>query len=131
MIFPRSFRPVCQYVMRNKKPQHIKILNQKLWQQSGVVYARTYRKKVVYIGVTDGRLSRRLGAHLNGISTSMRATAPRYRKWAEGKRITILAYKPPPVKLLGQKMDMHRAIEAALIAKFERPGEPDWFVDRT
>jgi hypothetical protein len=66
--------------MKNKKPQDIKILDQTLWQKSGVVYARTYRNKVVYIGSTDGRLSRRIGAHLNGISTSMHATAPRYRK---------------------------------------------------
>ena len=80
--------------MRNKKPQHVKILDQKLWQQSGVVYARKYRNKIVYIGSTDRRLSLRIGAHLSLISTSMHATAPRYRKWAEGKRITILAYKP-------------------------------------
>ena len=126
MIFPRKFRPVCQYVIRNKKPQGIKIFDRKLWQQSGVVYARKYKKKVVYIGVTDGRLSRRIGRHLRLISTSMHATAPRYRKWAEGKRITILAYKIRPVKLLRRQVDVHRAIEAALIKEFKRPKAKDW-----
>jgi hypothetical protein len=76
MRFPRKFRPVCQYVIRDKKPQDIKILDQTLWQKSGVVYARTYRNKVVYIGSTDGRLSRRMGTHLN-------RPAPKYRDWAE------------------------------------------------
>jgi hypothetical protein len=74
---------------------------------------------------------RRIGAHLNGISTSMRATAPRYREWAEDKRITIMAYSPEPVLILNRKIPVHRAIEAALIIKFRRPGESDWFVART
>lgn len=117
--------------MRDKKPQRVKVLYRKLWQQSGVVYARTYQNKVVYIGVTDGVLSKRINRHLRGIPRSMAGTAPRYRKRAEGKQITILSYKPPPVKLLGLKMQMHRAIEAALIKKFGRPGKEDWFVART
>ena len=130
MLFPQEFRPVCQYVMRDHKPQDIKILDEQLWRQLGVVYARVYHDKVVYIGVTDGRLSRRIGAHLRGISSSLHGTAPRYRKWAEGKQITIVAYKPAPVDILGRKIQVHRAIEAALIGEFQRPGEADWFVAR-
>jgi hypothetical protein len=55
---------------------------------------------------------------------------PRYRAWAEGKQITIVAYSPPPVEILGRKIPVHRAIEAALIAEFRRPEDPDWFVER-
>ena len=128
--FPEEFRPVCRYDMRDKKPQNIEVLDIDLWQQSGVVYARVYDGKVVYIGMTDGRLSTRLNAHLRGISTSTIGTAPRYREWAEGKQITIVAYSPPPIEILGRTIQVHRAIEAALIKEFRRPGEKDWFVDR-
>jgi hypothetical protein len=130
MAFPEEFRPVCQYVMRDQRPQDVKILDEDLWQKWGVVYARVYCEKVVYIGVTDGQLSRRIGAHLNGIAGSMRGTAPRYRAWAEGKQITIVAYNPPAVEILGRKIQVHRAIEAALIGEFRRPEEHDWFVER-
>ena len=124
--FPHKFRPVLRYRVRDKKVAR-KVLDQKLWHQSGVVYARVYRNKVVYIGSTDRRLSRRIGAHLNYLAGSKRKDVARYRNWAEGKRITLLAFKPAPVKLFGVELYMHRAIEAALIKKFARPGEPDWF----
>jgi hypothetical protein len=127
---PEEFRPVYQYVMRQGKPQDMKILDELLWQSSGVVYARIYEGKVVYIGSTDGRLSSRIGRHVRDISTSMNGTAPRFREWAEGKQITIVAYQPPAVKLLGRSMLVHRAVEVALIAEFARPEEADWFVAR-
>jgi hypothetical protein len=125
MMFPRKFRPVCQYVMRDKKLQDFKVLDEKLWQQSGVVYARTYRNKVVYIGSTNRTLSKRIDQHRRLASHSR--LVERYRKWAEGKKIIILAYKPAPIKLLGLETSVHRGIETALISKFGRPGEPDWF----
>jgi hypothetical protein len=131
MLFPEEFRPVCRYVMKNGKPSDIQILDQELWQQSGVVYARTCEGKVVYIGTADGRLSRRIGAHLNIIANSARDSAARYRKWAEGKQITIVAYRPTPVMVLGREVKIHRALEAALIVEFRRRNEEDWFVRRT
>ena len=130
MPFPAEFRPVYRYLMRQFKRQDCEILDEELWRQSGVVYARVHQRKVVYIGSTDGSLSNRIARHIRGIATSMHGTAPRYRKWAEGKQITIAAYKPPPVKLLNRQMEVHRAIEAALIEEFQRVGEPDWFVAR-
>lgn len=129
-MFPQEFRPVYAYVMKDRVPQHGKILDAELWKSRGVVYARQYRDKIVYIGCTDDLLSTRTSAHLRLIPTSMRATAPRYREWAEGKHIVIVAYQPPPVKLLGRQVRVHRAIEAALIEEFGRPGAIDWFVDR-
>ncbi len=129
---PRGFRRVFSYVMGRHGPEHTRVLDPELWEQSGVVYARTYRGKVVYIGSTDGRLCRRINRHVNSIDTSMRATAPRYREWAKKnhKHIIIKAYRPPPATRLGRHIAMHRAIEAALINEFKRPGAKDWFVDR-
>jgi hypothetical protein len=131
MLFPEAFRPVCRYVMKNGKPSDIQISDQELWQQSGVVYARTCEEKVVYIGTADDRLCKRIGAHLKGIAKSARGTAPQYRKWAEGKQITIVAYRPAPVMVLGREVKIHRALEAALIVEFRRRNEADWFVRRT
>jgi hypothetical protein len=130
-VLPKTFRPVYRYVMKNHRPQEEKLLDEKLWHQSGVVYARIYRGKIVYIGVTDKVLSGRIGAHLRGIGKSKQKGAKRYRKWAEGKRITIFAYTPAPVKLLDREIKIHRAVEAALIEEFRRPHAKDWFVDRT
>ena len=76
--------------------------------------ARTYRNKVVYIGSTDRALSERIRQHLR-LASHSRLVA-RYRKWAEGKKIIILAYKPTPVKLLGLETSVRRGIETALIA---------------
>jgi hypothetical protein len=129
MLFPEEFRPVCRYVMKNGKASDIQILDQELWQQSGVVC--TCDGKVVYIGTADGRLSRRIGAHLKGIVESARGTAPQYRKWAEGKQITIVAYRPTPVMVLGREVKIHRALEAALIVEFRCRNAEDWFVRRT
>ena len=137
---PQEFKPVCQYVMRNGRPDDVQILDEFLWNQSGVVYVRMYGEKVVYIGVTDGLLSKRIRAHLHGISAARPGTASRrYLDWAEGKQITIAAYRPEPVHVLGRTIKIHRSIEAALIAEFQQPsreltssGGPDcWFVART
>jgi hypothetical protein len=129
-LLPQEFRPVYSYVMRDHRPQENRILDKELWEQSGVVYGCTYRGKVVYIGSTDERLSRRISRHLRRIPTAMQATALRYRKWAENKHIVITAYRPPTIKLLRRDIKVHRAIEAALIKEFEQRGDSDWFVDR-
>jgi hypothetical protein len=133
--FLEKFRPVCRYVMRDKKPQNIKTpenndrLDDELWRQSGVVYARVCRGRACYIGSTDRMLCKRIREHLTLIGTSKRGRAAQYRKWAEGKRITIVAYKPNPVKLLGRTIAVHRALEAALIVEFRR--RKGCFVART
>jgi hypothetical protein len=125
---PSEFRPVCQYVMRDGKPQDVKILDESLWHQAGVVYARAHEGEVVFIGCTDGTLRGRITRHLNYISTSALGRAARYREWAEGKLITILAYRPPPVSILGFQVEVHRALEAHMIKAFKR--EKNWLVAR-
>jgi len=130
---PEPFRPVYRYTMRDGSPQEEEALGSDLWNEHGVVYARVYQDEPVYIGSTDRRLSRRIQAHLRGISKSEQSTPVKYRQWAEGKRITIVAYKPPPVELLGRVIPIHRAVEAALIDEI-RPKPIDsrpWFVART
>jgi len=130
MAFPEEFRPVCQYVVVEGQPQDLEILDHELWRASGIVYARKCGETIAYIGSTDGRLSKRINAHLRAIRNPKEGLAGLYRKWAEGKQITILAYQPPPVFLLGHDIEVHRAIEAHLIKAFGRPKERDWFVSR-
>lgn len=130
MQLPEQFRPAYQYDFLGGRPQNGNVLNRELWLSRGVVYARTDGEKVVYIGVTDHTLRRRITAHVNGIPTSSSGKAAQYRQWAEGRRITIVAFCPPPVALLGYEIKVHRAIEAHLIAALGRPGEPDWFVSK-
>jgi len=128
-MFPQEFCPVCHYVVKDGKPSQIEILDQTLWQQPGAVYARIVDGVVVYISATDGRLSRRLEAHLRNLPTSMIGRAEQFRRWAEGKTITVVAFCPAPVRLLGREIKIHRAVEAALIAEFQRRDADDWFVD--
>jgi hypothetical protein len=51
-------------------------LDESLWEQRDVVYARAYRNKVVYIGMTDGYLKKRIRYHLGGIQKFERGSAP-------------------------------------------------------
>jgi hypothetical protein len=129
---PKDFRAVYRYRMQHGKPRDMKVLDNELWQQSSVVYVRVTRRYIVYIGSTDGVLRRRIEAHIRGISKSSAGKAKEFRSWAEGKVITILAYKPPPVKLLGLEVNVHRAVEAALIREFRSRGrsKKPWFVAR-
>src|SRR5437868_9979380 len=121
-VFPEEFRPAGRYVIRNGKPEY-KPLDSELLNLAGVVYARMCDGKIVYIGSTDRLLSKRIGEHLR-IIASKRGT--RYREWAEGRKITIIAYRPKPVHILGHEIQVHRGVEAALIRAFGRPGELDW-----
>lgn len=131
MEFPKEFRPACRYAVQNGQPVNIEIIDQQLWGASGVVYARQHERKIVYIGRTDGRLIDRITDHFGYVSNPRGKKKPvEYQKWAEGKTITILAYEPPKVILLGYDVRVHRAIEAHLINEFWPPkGEP-WFVTR-
>ena len=116
--------------MKERKPEQTTVLDEEIWNCSGVVYARTHEAKIVYIGSTDGPLCERLRSHLRLIHEYDRGKAAQYREWAEGKHITIFAHHPCTVKLLGRQIPVHRAIEAALIKEFRRPRESDWFVAR-
>jgi len=117
--FPKEFRQVLQYVMRDGRPQEVTIKhNSKLWEESGVVYARIVNGEPVYIGTTNGKLSKRLKAHLQGIEKPRTSNAKEYKEFVEGKTVTIYAYKPEPVKILGREIFVHYGLEAALIEEF-------------
>ncbi len=77
-----------------------------------------YQGKPAYIGSTDKVLRDRILTHLGHIHEYK---AAEYRRWAEGKRITVAAFKPKPVTLLGRKCQVHHAIEVALIDEFKPP----------
>jgi len=134
MKLPASFKPVYRYKMEDGKPRKRKLLDEALWGQKGVVYARVYRDRIVYIGKADGRLCTRILRHLNRISKETAGMASQYRKWAKGKTITILAHRPEPVRRFGLQIELHSGIEAALIRKFKprsMPCKQPWFVKRT
>jgi hypothetical protein len=118
--------------MREGTPQDPEPLDSYLWNEDCVVYARVYADEPVYIGSTDRLLSKRITEHLRYISSNPDPTPTKYREWAEGKRITIVAYKPEPVKRLGREIPIHRSVEAALIKEFKpKPkGSRPWFVAR-
>ena len=118
---PKRFRLVCQYRVKNRKACDRIVFNESLWQSSGVVYARTWRKKVLYIGKADGKLSRRIAEHFRRIPKYVKSKDVNYRKWANGKTITIWAFKPKSVKLFGLRIPIHAGVEAALIKKFKPP----------
>mgnify|MGYP001593455712 CR=1 FL=1 len=118
---PKRFRLVCQYRVKNGKACDRIVFNENLWQSSGVVYARTWRKKVLYIGKADGKLSRRIAEHFGRIPKYVKSKDVNYRKWANGKTTTIWAFKPKSVKLFGLRIPIHAGAEAALIKKFKPP----------
>jgi hypothetical protein len=118
-MFPEEFKAIYRYTMREGRPQdHEGPLDAELWNASGVVYARVFEGEVVYIGSANRPFRKRFTEHLNFIATSQQPVGVAYRRWAEGKRITILAYKPPLVAALGRMISIHRSIEKALIDEY-------------
>lgn len=128
-LLPKEFRPVYRYKFINGNVVAGEVLDDELWKQRGVVYARHCDGDIVYVGKADGTLRRRITRHLNGFPSDPK-TKP-YREYAEGKTVTIYAYKPDPIRLFdeGLEIPVHAAVEAALIKKFKRPER--WFVRRT
>lgn len=110
-----QFRPVYQYVMVGGRPQEEELFDEELWNERGIVYARVFQDEIVYIRSTESRLCARIQEHFRIIWTP---EYTEYRKWAEGKRIVIFAYKPPIIEVLGRLISIDRALEAALIAEF-------------
>lgn len=103
------------------------VLNQKLWKARCVVYARVCGKSdVVYIGKADSTLRTRMTAHIKGFPRSPNSKA--YRKYVNGKTVTIFAYKPRVLRRFGLRVPIHGSIEAALIKRFKR--DKAWFVKR-
>ena len=119
-MFPKEFRPVLQYVMRDGCPQEYKEFDDKLLEEDGVVYARIINGgHPVYIGSTNGKLSKRLKAHLQGIKKPRTSNVEEYKEFAEGKTVIIYAYKPESMTALGRKISIHRGLEEALIEEFK------------
>jgi hypothetical protein len=115
----RAFRPVYRYKFSNGSFHSQKLLDVKLWKQQGVVYARVCDGKVVYIGKCESTLGHRIMAHLRIFPILPRAQ--KYREFVKGKTVTIFAYKPKPIRLLGLDIPVHVSVEAALIKKFKPP----------
>lgn len=125
---PAHFHPICRYAVRDGA-KVVEDFGHELWEKPNVVYARVFNGMPVYIGSTDRLLRKRINEHL---TLNLMARNPHYWEWATGKQITIFAYQPERVELLGRMVLVHRALEAALIAEFQ----PDpinsrpWFVRR-
>ncbi|MSP03278.1 MAG: hypothetical protein EXR07_19875 [Acetobacteraceae bacterium] len=114
--FPDQFVPVCRYLVRDGEPTRVKWLNDNLLAERGAVYARIYRGIPVCIGSAQGKLLGRLKTHLRGTRSKL---GRRYWEWAEGKQVSIVAYKPVPIEILGCKVEVYRGSEATLINEFK------------
>ena len=116
-VLPPEFTPVYKYTMRNGKVEDPEVLDKKLWRLRCVVYARVCGDEIVYVGKTDGTLCGRILAHKRGISVDQpkNPMTQKYRMWAEGRAITIYAYKPEPIRICGHVVEVHAGLEAALI----------------
>ena len=110
-----SFTPVYRYRVEDGKPVGGEVLDEDLWNASGVVYARTNLQEIIYIGKTDRALKYRIKEHLGYIPKYNKPKDIAYRDWAEGKTITIYAHKPKGVDYLGLSIPIHVGLEHALI----------------
>jgi len=126
-LLPTEFEPVFRYTLVDGKAMDCEVLNQELWQKSGAVYARVHDGEVLYVGKADGKLSRRLTAHVNGISVNDPAnpTARKYKEWAKAKgqpvTITIYAHKPQRIRICEHDVEVHAGLEHALITALKPP----------
>jgi hypothetical protein len=110
-----SFVPAYQYCVKHGKPVSGKVLNEDIWDAAGVVYARTHKQEIVYIGKTNATLKSRVQDHLRRIPNYSKPEDLRFRRWAEGKTITIFAHKPKNKNYLGLSVPIHTGLEHALI----------------
>ena len=111
----KSFSPVFRYKVKNGLPLEEEIIDEELWQSDGVVYARTHKQEIVYIGKTNATLKSRVQDHLRRIPKYSKPKDLSYRSWAEGKTITIFAHKPKNKNYLGLSVPIHTGLEHALI----------------
>jgi hypothetical protein len=111
----KSFVPAFRYKVENGLPLEEEIIDEELWQSDGVVYARTDKKAIAYIGKTDGPLKSRVRDHLRRLPNYTKPKDIAFRVWAEGKIITIYAHKPNNKNYLGLSVPQHLGLEYALI----------------
>ena len=127
--FPDEFIPVCRYWARDGKAELIEWLNHDLLKKRGTVYARVVEGSLVYVGSAQGTLWNRLRVHSRGTRNELGRD---YWKHVDGKQVTIIAYKPDPIEILGRSVEVYRGLEATLINEFKPkpPGPKPWFVAR-
>lgn len=116
-----KFLPVFRYKVQDGQPINEKVLDEELWQSDGVVYARTDKKTIAYIGKTNGTLKSRVKDHLRRIPKYSKSKDLDYIFWAEGKTITIFAHKPKNKNYLGLSVPQHPGLEYALIDAINPP----------
>ena len=116
-----SFAPVFRYRVQNGKPIKETVLNEELWQSDEIVYARTHKRTISYIGKTNGTLKSRVQDHLRRIPKYSKPKDLDYRDWAEGKTITIYAHKPKSKNYLGLRVPIHAGLEHTLIDEIKPP----------
>jgi hypothetical protein len=116
--FPDQFVPVCRYWAHDGRGERIEWLNETLLRERGAVYARLLDGRVLYVGSAQGTLRGRLKTHLGGTRTEL---GKRYWEFVEGRQITIVAYKPVPIEILGRSILPYRGLEAVLINEFKPP----------
>ena len=73
----KYFVPVFRYKVQDGQPINEEVLDEELWQSDGVVYARTDKKTIAYIGKTNGTLKSRVKDHLRRIPKIFKAKGPR------------------------------------------------------
>jgi len=110
-----SFTPTFSYRVTNGQPADETVLDEALWEASGVTYARTNGQTVVYVGKCDGPLKSRIKDHLRRLTRYTKPKDIAYRDWAENRTITIYAHRPPPTNYLGLSVPVHVGLEQALI----------------
>ena len=112
------FTKAFQYQVIDGKIINKIILNDDIWEADKVVYARTSKREIVYIGKTDGKLKSRMNGHIRLFDNYTKQRDLDYKSWSEGKTITIYAYKPECADCLdgsdrqlragGARADRHR-----------------------
>ena len=113
---PAEFRPVCRYTVRNGEAVDLEVVNHALWNARDVVFAHVCgdSREPVYISKTDRTLCQRVKEHFDLIATAKNA---RFRSWAEGKQMTILAHQPALIEgALGNNI-AHLILKTKMVAR--------------
>jgi len=118
---PKEFKPVFSYRIINGKPTDNTTLDCTLWELPNIVYARACDGVIIYVGKSDSRLRDRIQRHLSYIPKYKKEKDIKFRKFAEGKVVTIYAYQPEPIKLCGLDVHVHAGLESALIDMLNPP----------
>lgn len=112
-----QFKPVLSYRVEKGRPVDVKELDEFFLGLDSVVYARFCDDQIIYIGKSDGPLRKRLRDHIKRIPSYKRPKDIDFRTFVEGKTVTILAFQPSRINLLGLSVPIHAGVESALIEK--------------